>query len=296
MADPDRRECVRILVSGIALGLAVPGFPMGANAAAQPATAVVRRLRSTIQFQNPFSHPLDEQAFWCYLPMNMDSVQRLRAVDVSMPYRIADDEYGHHVLELILGHVAPFGQKIVTVSAEIDIDPKAQFGTLPHVSAWLGPERFIECDDIRIREFAMKLRRASDLDTVRAIYEWTANHVEYAGYLPDDLGALYAYLQGRGDCTEFADLVVALARANNIPARMVEGYVTEQDAAVKSVDYHNWAEVFLDGAWHIVDAQKRNWLAAHSQYVAYRIYRDATTNPVGHAHRYRLQGDLQIRF
>lgn len=293
MSGPGRRACMRRLLGGVAVGLGMPG---GSSAAAQLESNAVRRLRSTIQFQNPFNRALDAQAFWCYLPMGIDSLQRLRAVDVSMPYRVTEDAYGHHVLELEFGQVAPLEQKVVTVLATVDIAPQVQAAALPHASAWLEPERFIESNDARLRELAMTLRRASDLDTARAIYDWTATHVEYAGYLPDDLGALYAFLHGRGDCTEYADLVVALARANQLPARMVEGYVTERDAEVRSVDYHNWAEVFIDGAWRIVDAQKRNWLAARSGYVAYRVYRDAASNPVGQAHRYRLKGNLQVRF
>ena len=119
---------------------------------------------------------------------------------------------------------------------------------------------------------------------------------QYAGYLADDLGALSALEHRRGDCTEYADLVVALARANGIPARMVGGYVTDRDCGPRPQDYHNWAELYHEGAWRVVDAQKGICLEQGSQYVAFRIYRDAPINAVGLAHRYRLQGELQVTF
>jgi len=41
----------------------------------------------------------------------------------------------------------------------------------------------------------------------------------------EEHGALWALLSGRGDCTEFSNLMIALARAVGIPAKAVPGYV-----------------------------------------------------------------------
>jgi hypothetical protein len=89
---------------------------------------------------------------------------------------------------------------------------------------------------------------------------------------------------------------VALAPANGIPARMVGGYVTDRDAAPQPQDYHNWAQLYLGGAWRTVDAQKENWLSSSAQYIVFRVYRDVPTNLVGPAHRYRIEGDLKVAF
>lgn len=271
---------------------------------AGPATAggnsggdgISRRLRFTLRFENPHNRSLEGQRFWCYLPMAIASRQQLKQIDVSMTYRVLEDELGHRVLELTHGTFPPLAQRVVTVSAEINVGHIPQPQALSQPSAWLSPERFIESDDERVREVARTLRRESDMTTARAIFEWVQSHITYSGYLADDLGARYALVHGRGDCTEFADLVVALARANGIPARMVGGYVTAQDSMLRSTDYHNWAEVFLDGEWCVVDAQKREWRPPLWQYIAFRIYRDSATNPVGLSHRYRLDGDLVVGF
>lgn len=55
---------------------------------------------------------------------------------------------------------------------------------------------------------------------------------------------------GRGDCTEHALLFVALARAAGIPARRVHGLAAAGEDALY---WHEWAEVWLDGAWIAVD-------------------------------------------
>lgn len=277
-------------VPAVALaGLSFAGSESGSE-------ATLRRLRFTLRFENPYSRSLGRQRFWCYLPMSIASRQQLRQVDVSMQHRVLDDDLGHRILELTLDTVPPLAQKVVTVSIGIVVGEKPQAEALSQPSVWLSPERFIESDDALVREAAKGLRRDSQEATVRAIYEWVRDHLTYAGYLADDLGARYALENRRGDCTEYADLVVALARANGIPARMVGGYVLTQDAAPRPQDYHNWAEVFLGDGWRVVDAQKRNWLHAMSQYVAYRFYRDTVTNAVGLAHRYRLEGEIQVGF
>ncbi|MCL2658736.1 MAG: transglutaminase domain-containing protein [Betaproteobacteria bacterium] len=262
---------------------------------ADPIDETRRQLRFSIALVNPFGHELGEQTLWLYLPASLTPTQRLLDVQVQAPHTRLSDALDHAILQLRFPRFAPLAQKQIGVTAELAMraepNPVVSFDR----QAWLAPERYIESDDPRIREQAARLSGASDWQTARAIYDWVAQHIRYAGYLPDDLGALHALLQREGDCTEYADLVVALARAVGIPARMVGGYVIARSAIVRPEDYHNWAELYLDGTWRLVDAQKRNWLAPAEDYVAFRIYRDAAVNPIGHAHRFRLEGQLQAR-
>lgn len=283
----------RAFLQGLLLPLVGVAHPACADDGVQ-----VRRLRFTLSFTNPLPRALENQAFWCYLPSSATAGQRLRETRVAVPHQVTRDAVGHEILELKFDQFAALGQKVISVTAELecDADAAAQAHPLPDAQAWLASERFIEVDDPRIRAQASVLRGATASDTARAIYEWVRQNMRYAGYLADDMGALQALLQLRGDCTEYADLVVALARAAGIPARMVGGYVTDRDAALKPQDYHNWAELYLENVWRIVDAQKENWLPPVAQYISFRIYRDAPSNAVGMAHRYRLQGQLQVRF
>jgi transglutaminase-like putative cysteine protease len=255
--------------------------------------SVRRRLRLTVTFTNPLNWSLTDQKFWCYLPAHLPEFQQLGDVKVSMPHRVINDVWGHRVLELSFEDFAALGQKVVSITADAELNAEPQKPSLADPSQWLGAERFIESDDSRVRKAAVELRRATTTETAQAVYGWVAANVEYAGYLADDLGALHALLERRGDCTEYADLVVAMLRANGIPARMVGGYVVDRDTNLRPQDYHNWAEAYVSSAWRIVDAQKGRWLAPRSEYVTFRIYRDVATNPVEHAHRYRVEGQLQ---
>ncbi len=64
--------------------------------------------------------------------------------------------------------------------------------------------------------------------------------------------ALEALRQGRGDCTEHAALMVALARAKGIPARRVSGLVHGGTSFI----FHDWAEVYIDDRWIPCDPSK----------------------------------------
>jgi transglutaminase-like putative cysteine protease len=59
---------------------------------------------------------------------------------------------------------------------------------------------------------------------------------------------------GKGDCTEHSVLLVALARALEIPARQVHGLVYARYADGKDALYwHAWAEVLSAGEWIAID-------------------------------------------
>ena len=58
----------------------------------------------------------------------------------------------------------------------------------------------------------------------------------------------------KGDCTEYADLFVAVCRAKNIPARVITGISVQSDNTKAK---HNWAEVYLkEYGWVPFDPSK----------------------------------------
>lgn len=279
-----------------ALGLASLASPL---ARAEPGQAqdIGRRLRFNLTFSNPHPYDLTDQVFACYLPADLGAVQRLHKVEASMAHRVETDALGHRILLLTFSQFPRFGQKVVTLNVEVHMEGVAGRAPAvePGLQQWLGSERFIESDTAPIRTLAASLQERGEHQTVIRIYDWVRGNMKYAGFVPEDRGALDALKTRLGDCTEYAALVVALARAAGLPARMVGGHVVDRDLAPLSQDYHNWAEIYLDGAWRTVDAQKECLFSTPSQYIVFRIYRDVPTNAVGLAHRYRMQGALEVR-
>jgi transglutaminase-like putative cysteine protease len=287
-----RRGCLRTCITVLG-SLAAAPWPLAPVRAGEG--AIRRQLRFTVSLTNPRTHELRDQILWLYGPAADTPTQKLDAIRVSMPYESLSDGFGHSIIKLAFPQIAPLARKVVSITADVRLTSTPAPTPPAEARSWLGAERYIEADDARLRALAAELKRPAERDTARAIYDWIPQHLQYAGYVADDRGAREALNRRRGDCTEYAYLAVALARANGIPARMVGGYVTDRNSVLRAEDYHNWAEVYLDGAWRLLDAQKGRWLAPAEQYVAFRYYRDEAVNPIGLAHRFRMKGALEVR-
>ncbi len=81
--------------------------------------------------------------------------------------------------------------------------------------------------------------------------DWIESRFTYVSGSSDaETGALDSFVERRGVCRDYAHVMIALARAAHIPARMASAYAPR----VAPQDFHAVAEVYLDGDWHPVDA------------------------------------------
>ncbi|HEV7314665.1 transglutaminase family protein [Sphingopyxis sp.] len=81
--------------------------------------------------------------------------------------------------------------------------------------------------------------------------DWIESRFTYLpGTSTAETGALDSFVERRGVCRDYAHVMIALARAAHIPARMASVYALGVDPQ----DFHAVAEVYLDGDWHPVDA------------------------------------------
>lgn len=250
------------------------------------------QLRFNLLMANPSNQPLGPQHAWIYLPAGKSERLTLASVWTPGTHQVETDLLGHNVLHLRADGLPPHGRRAIPLVVSLHSSPMPT--EAPDRAAWLAPQQFIESGAEEIIRAASQLQTSTDIDTVRHIYQFVVQNMNYAGYVTEDLGALYALRQRRGDCTEYACLVVALCRAAGIPARMVGGYLSAASYVPKPMDYHNWAEVLIGGRWRVVDSQKQNWLANETQYLAFRYYWDKAINGVGLAHRYRVDGGMDF--
>jgi len=110
------------------------------------------------------------------------------------------------------------------------------------LKAFLKQEKHIEKDHYHIQEIADGIEGQMEIDIVKSIYDYVIDNMEYTIRSRRGRGAVKALQHGKGDCTEYADLFVAICRAKNIPARVVTGYTVGVDPTSSK---HNWAEVYL---------------------------------------------------
>ena len=103
-----------------------------------------------------------------------------------------------------------------------------------------------------------------------ALAEWVRTALDYGTCgSPGESTALRTFAERRGVCRDYAHLLVALARAGEIPARCVSAYAPGVDPP----DFHAVAELWLAGAWHLVDA---TGMARADEIARVVVGRDAT--------------------
>lgn len=148
----------------------------------------------------------------------------------------------------------------VNYDAIVDVDrPTIDFAALPAASPsalpaetipYLLPSRYCEVEQLEpfVREHWSGLRGGR---LAAAIVDWVRQNIEYRSNSSTGTTTAADTLKSRqGVCRDYAHLVVALARAGEIPARCVSAYAPGVDPP----DFHAVAELWLDGAWHLVDA------------------------------------------
>ncbi len=104
---------------------------------------------------------------------------------------------------------------------------------------------------------------------IGAMRDWIEHHFTYVSGSSDaETNALDSFVERRGVCRDYAHVMVSLARAAAIPARVVSVYAP----GVEPQDFHAVAEVFLDGEWHLVDA---TGMAKEAEMAKIAVGRDA---------------------
>jgi len=86
---------------------------------------------------------------------------------------------------------------------------------------------------------------------IQALVDITRQQLQYAENYPAG-SVLKALNDGRGECTDFADLMTTLARAAGLPARTVYS-LAYQHGANPAFLFHAWNEVYVDSRWQAVD-------------------------------------------
>lgn len=196
----------------------------------------------------------------------------VRGVDPMTPVQ-AEDNLGRRTWARGQGRITAHYVAVVDVEREIaplDGLEADDIKSLPaSVVAYLFPSRYCEADRFVAlvrHEFGMVGGGAK----VRSIADWIREHIAYVpGSSDAKTTAADVFVGRQGVCRDFAHLLIAMLRAAGIPARMVGAYAWQ----LSPQDFHAVVEVWLAGAWHLVDA---TGLAPCEGIVRIGVGRDAT--------------------
>ncbi|MFO7716588.1 transglutaminase-like domain-containing protein [Desulfosarcina sp.] len=241
--------------------------------------------------RNTTNRPVADAYFFVHAPLKQTSTQQCDHIDASHPFERVTDRLGNQLLKFTFDTFPPYASKIVSVRANLMRAPTPMGLGGCDAARFAGPAKDAHADDIALRHLASRLTSGTAHATAANLYAWVVDHIAYTGYSREAKGARSALSNRQGDCTEFADLFVALARAVDIPARRVSGYLAHENSVLRPADYHDWAEFFENGVWRIADAQQRNFDARYPDYIAMRIYDHLPpTSPIGDFQLFYVRG------
>lgn len=113
------------------------------------------------------------------------------------------------------------------------------------LSAYLKNEEYLQMEDKTIQSIADSIIGTEEETVVRQVFEVVVEHLEYDNEAAENQGPVAALTCGKGDCTEYAELMVALCRLKNIPARLVLGVIAQDGKNDSKNPRHHWVEVYF---------------------------------------------------
>jgi transglutaminase-like putative cysteine protease len=257
---------------------------------------IQRQIQYSFTLQNFSGQTLKNAEFWAQAPVRQTANQKCERLEVSHPHQLLSDEQGNQTLYFRLPEMPAFGTVIVSVKATLSLSdaPHRLPGANPN--SYLKPEPFCESEAPEITRLANSFSPGKPVVAAEEIFNWVTANIQYAGYLRNERGALYALKNRQGDCTEFMYLFAALCRARKIPARNIGGFVCAGNTVVKPGEYHNWVEFFDGNAWRLADPQRKAWMKDGSHYIAMRVIGETPADPMAGSHRFRFNGEgLKVR-
>lgn len=185
------------------------------------------------------------------LPRSIPGRQSIRDIQYSTPPSLVFEKEGQRYAQFAFEKPAASFEFHIRVDADCyryDLataslkDSNRQMEKKEELQKWLIHERYLEKYAPEIQEATKGIQGKEEEETVRACFDYVVRNLKKRSYDARDFGAGWAIRQGKGDCTEFADLFVTLCRAKGIPARVCEGLLLEP---VPDTAKHDWAEVYF---------------------------------------------------
>lgn len=175
------------------------------------------------------------------------------------PINVREDEDGNW---LALYEIAPNEELKIRVQgkARLFLRPKPADGfEKKDYSQWLKAKKYWETENESL------VKKARQLGTIREIYDWVVNNLDYDYSRVENeggrMGALSVFSNpSSAICLEFSDLFITLARAAGIPARLATGYARSENSRLRPLALekdilHAWPEYWDEefGVWRMVD-------------------------------------------
>ena len=218
----------------------------------------------------------EKQNIWVALIRDFPPYQEVSSMEVSpADYELITDEYGNQYAEFDFSDHPAGTTKTVEINYRIVVnelryDLSACEGEVP--DDFTQPELHIESANPQIMKLASELSRGKKTvcQQARAFYDYLGDELVYT-YNGKNWGAQAALGTMGADCTEYASLLVALSRSQDIPARYFEGLLfLNTETETKAQLEHAWTDVYMPGVgWVAIDPTLGRALGDRDTYFAH---------------------------
>ena len=226
------------------------------------------------------------------------------------PTAVVRDDWGQRTATFELRDIPPGSERELRVTADVTLSSlewalaDSDIGSVSDIPSrvrekYLRNGTAFQLEDPQIRAAASGLQTADGgfLEQVRRIHDFVADALEYERDERWD-AANVVLERGRGSCSEYAFLMIAMCRLNGIPARyaggtclpaamepqiygldllrqrsplMANGSTAEQPVEQLDRVFHRWVEVYLPRAgWYPIDPTRNDLAAAEGD--SYRYF------------------------
>ena len=234
------------------------------------------RIQQRLTLYNEGDKPPEKQNLWVALIRDVPPYQQVLSKNITpKTYTQLTDENGNQYAEFDFSDHPPNTNVIVEITYDVAIneiiyDLGNCQGEQP--DEFTQAELHIESGNPQIRALASNLSRGNRTvcQKVRAFYDYAGDELTYT-FNRRAWGAQATFGLMGADCTEFADLVIALSRAEGIPARYYEGllYLGDKDERIAQTE-HAWLDAYFPGVgWVGMDPTLGRRPAIRDQYFAH---------------------------
>ena len=214
-----------------------------------------RKLKAELTFDIGHAEGTEVLVLQTLVPTDIEGRQKVESIRFSTPPIRDTYENGDRCVEFAFSRDNI--PSAITITAEIEIY-KDGLSTkkrrkipepCPDAEKYLASEKYISPDAPQIQTLAASLRGGSAEETLNNICAYLAENIMYyksPGYSRQ--GNLLTLESKKGICGDYSDLMIALCRANGIPARMSGGYMMSRDfiPGWDGDKWHVWVDVYLD--------------------------------------------------
>jgi len=220
----------------------------------------------TVSLENVGTAPAMDIPLRLALPQNISGHQEVIGIAISpSPSRTSSDMLENRFVHFTIDVLQPLERMNITVnvsllltSTDYHFHDSGELTMEGDMSMFLVESALIDFRDPLIISTASKIAGDTHVltDIAWETYIWIIENIRYQ-QVAGELDAATTLRRGEGGSAEFANLFVALLRANGIPSRRVSGWGThfnEGDVLKISSFSHGWAEFYVpDYGWMQVD-------------------------------------------